>query len=88
MKTSSTVLFLGALASLAYAQQDGDGSCDPQNDNNNDATCTGQYATASATSANPRISSITDVDTSIIVSTTRNTDVLTTSLPHSLYVCS
>lgn len=97
MKFSSAILL--GIASYAVAQQSGDGSCDPQNDNNNDATCTGQYAAtasgvtsgatsgaaAATTTNNPRISSITDVDSSVILSTTRNTDILTTSLPHSLY---
>ena len=78
MQLIKNLFFLGALAAPVLAQDDSE--CDPQNDNNNDATCmsgtmamtsdaanvtTTQTSTAVSTDSNGRVSSYVVTSTAV-----------------------
>lgn len=81
MQLQKSIFLLGALAAYAVAQ--GDSSCDPQNDNNNDATCTSSATVALGTSSGIAVSSpvntiytTTDANSRISLITSVNTGVI------------
>lgn len=64
MMFSKQIIAIAAMAALGFAQETGPGSCDPQNDNNNDATCSNQGTSAAAgTSTGSGVAVITNTNT-------------------------
>ncbi|KAI4846547.1 hypothetical protein E4T44_05005 [Aureobasidium sp. EXF-8845] len=95
MRFTQTAFVVAALSAVGLAQSAG--ACDPQNDNgvvcSNGTPVSSDGAaidtntvtnTVVASTDNPRISVISSTDTDVLVSTTRNVVLDTTSLPHSL----
>lgn len=98
MRFTQTFFAVAALAAVGFA--DDDGPCDDQNDNGvvcsngtpvssngvaiNTNTVTNTVTDAASSTNNPRLSVISSTDTNVLVSTTRNVVLDTTSLPHSL----
>jgi len=97
MRFTQTIFAVAALSALGFA--DDNGPCDDQNDNGVtcvngtpvssngvalDTNTVTDTVAASTSTGNSRLSVITSTDTNVLVSTTRNVVLDTTSLPHSL----
>lgn len=86
MQLIKSLALLGALAIPALAQDDS--SCDPQNDDNNDATCTSSMAgatpamnsTVTSTDANGRLTTITNVATNVVPIVIYSTNIATNEI--------
>jgi hypothetical protein len=86
MRFTPTAFVVAALSAVGLAQSAG--ACNSQNDNgvvcSNGTPVSSNGVALSTSTDNPRISVITSTNTNVLVSTTRNVVLDTTSLPHSL----